>query len=169
MFVKAGVYHEMNGLDDLFFAHQEEVDLCWRMQLAGYLVYACPESVVYHVGGGSLPQGTPRKVYLNYRNSLLMLYKNLGGMEKIWKLPLRMLLDGVSGIKELLAGKPANVAAILKAHGFFYRWLFSGKDKHFFPVKRSAKPYGAYGGSIIWQYFIKGRKKFAQIIASKSR
>jgi GT2 family glycosyltransferase len=169
MFVKAAVYHEMNGLDDLFFAHQEEVDLCWRMQLAGYLVYVCPASVVYHVGGGSLPQGSSRKVYLNYRNSLMMLYKNLGTTEKMWKLPLRMVLDGVSGIKELLAGKPANVAAILKAHGFFYRWLFSRKDKRFFPVKRSAKPHGVYKGSIIWQYFIKNRKKFAQIIASKSR
>jgi len=169
MFVKAAVYHEMNGLDELFFAHQEEVDLCWRMQLAGYLVYVCPASVVYHVGGGSLPQGSPRKVYLNYRNSLMMLYKNLGGAEKIWKLPLRMILDGVSGIKELLAGKPANVAVILKAHGFFYRWLFSGKDKRFFPAKRSAKPHGVYEGSIIWQYFIKRRKKFEQIIASKPR
>jgi hypothetical protein len=98
-----------------------------------------------------------------------MLYKDLGTTEKMWKLPLRMVLDGVSGIKELLAGKPANVAAILKAHGFFYRWLFSRKDKRFFPVKRSAKPHGVYKGSIIWQYFIKNRKKFAQIIASKSR
>lgn len=168
MFVKASVYHEMNGLDDLFFAHQEEVDLCWRMQLSGYLVYVCPESVVYHVGGGSLPQGNPRKVYLNYRNSLMMLYKNLSVADRIWKLPLRMTLDGVSGLKELFAGKPANMAAIVKAHWFFYKWIFSKKNKDFFPLRKSSKPYGIYNGSIVWQYFVKKKRKFVQIIGLKT-
>lgn len=169
LFVKASVYHEMNGLDDIFFAHQEEVDLCWRMQLAGYHIYVCPESVVYHVGGGSLPQGNPRKVYLNYRNSLMMLYKNLNVAEKIWKLPLRMTLDGLSGLKELFAGKPANVVAILKAHCFFYKWLFSKKNRLFFPKKKSSKPQGMYKGSIVWQYFVKKKEKFVQIIGAKTR
>ncbi|MBS1751615.1 MAG: glycosyltransferase family 2 protein [Bacteroidetes bacterium] len=169
MFVKASVYHEMNGLDDSFFAHQEEVDLCWRMQLAGYQVYVCPESVVYHVGGGSLPQGNPKKVYLNYRNSLMMLYKNLSVAEKIWKLPLRMTLDGVSGLKELFAGNPANMAAIIKAHCFFYKWIFSGKDRLFFPAKKPAKPHGVYKGSIVWQYFVKKKVKFVEIIGTKTR
>ena len=82
-FVRAELYHRLHGFDELFFAHQEEIDLCWRMQLAGYDIYVCPSSVVYHVGGGSLPKGNPRKVYLNYRNSLIMLTRNYTAGEKL--------------------------------------------------------------------------------------
>src|ERR1700761_629824 len=77
LFIRAGLYHEMGGLDTYFFAHQEEIDLCWRIQLAGHKIYSCPQSVVYHVGGGTLPKGNERKVFLNFRNNLIMMVKNM--------------------------------------------------------------------------------------------
>lgn len=85
MFVRTEVFKQLAGFDESFFAHQEEIDLCWRMQLAGYAVFVQPASVVYHIGGGTLPSGNSRKVYLNYRNNLVMLYKNLPVSEKFGK------------------------------------------------------------------------------------
>ena len=167
-FVRSQVYHQLNGLDEHFFAHQEEIDLCWRMQLTGHKVYVCPSSVVYHVGGGSLPQGNPRKVYLNYRNSLMMLYKNYTAGETVWKIPFRMVLDGISGVQKLLTGDLGYIGAVLKAHLWFYKWLLSSKDKRYFPPKRVAKPAGSFNGSIVWLYFAKKKKKFAEIIDNKA-
>ncbi|MFT3705642.1 MAG: glycosyltransferase family 2 protein [Agriterribacter sp.] len=167
-FIKADVYHQLNGLDEIFFTHQEEIDLCWRMQLSGYHVYVCPSSVVYHVGGGSLPYGNPRKTFFNYRNSLMMLYKNYGVGEALWKIPFRMILDGVSVLPKLFSGEFAYIGAVLKAHLSFYGWLFSKKDKRFFPLKRAAQPQGIFKGSVVWQYFALKKKKFAEIIDNKA-
>lgn len=167
-FVRSQVYHQLNGLDEHFFAHQEEIDLCWRMQLSGHKVYVCPSSVVYHVGGGSLPQGNPRKVYLNYRNSLMMLYKNYTTSEAFWKIPFRMLLDGISGLEKLLGGDIVFIGTVIKAHFSFYKWLFSKKDRRYFPSKRVAKPAGMFKGSIVWLYFARKKKKFAEIIDNKA-
>ncbi|MEZ5028863.1 MAG: glycosyltransferase family 2 protein, partial [Ferruginibacter sp.] len=95
-FVRSSVYHQLGGLDEFFFAHQEEIDFCWRVQLAGHKVYVQPASVVYHVGGGTLPKGNSRKTFLNFRNNLIMLYKNLPTAAALWKLPFRIMLDAVS-------------------------------------------------------------------------
>ncbi len=116
MFVRANVYHQCGGLDEYFFAHMEEIDLCWRMQLAGYKIMACPQAIVYHVGGGTLPKGNARKVYLNFRNNLIMLYKNLPPGQLLWKLPLRLALDAVTAWKGLFAGDGTYFIAVLKAH-----------------------------------------------------
>ena len=89
LFVKSNVFHEVNGFDEYFFAHQEEIDLCWRMQRLGYNVYVEPKSMVYHVGGGTLPMGDRRKVFLNFRNNLVMMTKNLPFSEVVWKIPLQ--------------------------------------------------------------------------------
>ncbi|MBX3255460.1 MAG: glycosyltransferase family 2 protein [Chitinophagaceae bacterium] len=167
LFVRTAVYHELNGLDEYFFAHQEEIDLCWRMQLSGHVVFVCPQSTVYHVGGGSLPQGSPRKVFLNYRNSLIMLTKNYTLREKLWKLPARLVLDGISVLPPLLKGDWKYMAAVLKAHFSYYSWLFSKKDRRFFPPGRSASPGGIYQGSVIWQFFIKKRRYFSEIVDNK--
>jgi hypothetical protein len=105
LFIRARLYHELGGLDPYFFAHQEEIDLCWRMQLAGYTIYSCPESVVFHVGGGTLPKGNERKVFLNFRNNLIMMAKNLPAGQLAWKIPLRFLLDSISAWKSLFAGE----------------------------------------------------------------
>lgn len=167
MFVKARVYNEMGGLDGYFFAHQEEIDLCWRMQLAGYKVYVQPNAVVYHVGGGTLPKGSSRKVYLNFRNNLIMLWKNLPVAEKLWKVPLRMGLDGVSAWKELLSGDSSYFTAVAKAHIHFFKWLLFEKKQSVWPVKKQGETAGVYRGLVIWQYFIKKKKRFSEIVDNK--
>ncbi len=167
MFVRAPVYDLLGGLDASFFAHQEEIDLCWRMQLAGYRIMACPQSVVYHVGAGTLPRGG-RKVFLNFRNNLVMLCKNLPWYEKIWKLPVRIGLDAVSAWKGLLAGDTAFFVAIYRAHFALLKWLFTHSYKRQHPRKPLGQLEGVYHGSVVWSYFINRRTRFYEIIGRKS-
>lgn len=167
LFVRAAVYHEMGGLDEFFFAHQEEIDLCWRMQLAGYKIFVQPASVVYHVGGGTLPKGSSRKVYLNFRNNLVMLFKNYSWRQRIIKLPVRIALDAVSAWKELLQGQTAYFGAVLKAHLHFTKWILFEKKRSVWPVKRNGKTAGMYHGSVIWQHFIRKKIKFSEIVDNK--
>ncbi|MBS1642602.1 MAG: glycosyltransferase family 2 protein [Bacteroidetes bacterium] len=166
MFVRPKIFHEMNGFDEQFFAHQEEIDLCWRMQLAGYSVYACPTSIVHHVGAGTLPRGG-RKVYLNFRNNLVMLCKNLPLKEKIYKLPLRLFLDGLSAWKGLLTGDAYFFTAIVKAHYALIVWWMRGKIK----ISQNRKPFyqlnGVYKGCLVWQHFVKNKKSFQEIVDKK--
>jgi GT2 family glycosyltransferase len=163
LFVKTSVYHELGGLDPSFFAHQEEIDLCWRMQLAGYKVMACPDSVVYHVGAGTLPRGG-RKVYLNFRNNLVMLCKNLPFSELVWKLPIRLILDAISAWKGLMGGDKSFFTAIMMAHGSLIVWIISGKIKISKGRKHLLGLDGVYRGSVVWEYFIKQRHRFQEII-----
>jgi hypothetical protein len=168
LFIRGGLYHELGGLDGFFFAHQEEIDLCWRMQLAGYKVYSCPGSVVYHVGGGTLPKGNERKVFLNFRNNLIMMAKNLPGEQLVWKIPFRFLLDSVSAWKSLFSGEGVYFVAILEAHLAFLKWVVVGRGKSVFPKKRRATLAGWYSGSVVWQYFVAGKKTFTEIVKDKS-
>ncbi|HEX6846303.1 MAG TPA: glycosyltransferase family 2 protein, partial [Chitinophagaceae bacterium] len=121
MVVRSHVFHEMKGFDEYFFAHQEEIDLCWRMQLAGYYLYCCPSSVVYHVGGGTLPRGNSLKTFLNFRNNQIMLYKNLPWSHKWLNIPLRILIDAVSALKGLFMCDGGYFFSILKAHFSFLK------------------------------------------------
>lgn len=163
MFVKSEIFHEMNGFDASFFAHMEEIDLCWRMQIAGYTIYANPKSVVYHVGAGTLPRGG-RKVFLNFRNNLMMLAKNLPVSEKCWKLPFRFVLDGISAWKGLFNGDVAFFKAIVKAHYAVFIWWLTGRT-HVTKNRTALKKLGGvYAGTIVWQHFVKGKKTFAEII-----
>jgi len=168
MFVRAKVYHELGGLDEFFFAHQEEIDLCWRMQLAGYTIMACPASVVYHVGGGTLPKGNERKVFLNFRNNLIMLAKNLPLSQRLWKMPCRFVLDIISAWKSLFGGEFTYFLAIAEAHYAFFEWLFFHRKKSIFPAKRRASLQGWYLHSIVWKHFVEGKKRFFEITGSKS-
>jgi GT2 family glycosyltransferase len=168
MFVRAAVYHACGGLDGYFFAHMEEIDLCWRMQRAGYTIMVCPQSVVYHVGGGTLPKGNPRKVYLNFRNNLIMLWKNLPAVQLIWKLPLKFGLDAIAAWKSLLGGNWGYFIAVAKAHAGFMRWVLLEPNPH--AALRSADKVtlqGYFSGSVVWAYFIKGKKKFSEIVLHK--
>jgi GT2 family glycosyltransferase len=163
MFVKANIYKELQGFDASFFAHMEEIDLCWRMQLKGYKILACPQSVVYHVGAGTLPRGG-RKVYLNFRNNLWMLYKNLPWQEKIWKLPFRFLLDGISAWKGLFHGDKSFFLAIAKAHFTVIKsWVLCTKK-----TSENRIPFASLKGvqmqSIAYKHFIKKVKTFEEII-----
>jgi GT2 family glycosyltransferase len=163
MFIKAAVYHEVGGLDEYFFAHQEEIDLCWRVQLAGYQLYCCPASVVYHVGGGTLPKGH-RKTYLNFRNNLVMLLKNLPATEKLWKFPFRLLLDWAFAAKCLLAKDVNSVKAIMQAHRDVWKWMFTQKGQKGIAAKPMKQLSGVCARSVVWQYFIKGHKQFTEIV-----
>ncbi|MDE3253594.1 MAG: glycosyltransferase family 2 protein [Bacteroidota bacterium] len=167
LFIKAQVYHQLGGLDSEFFAHQEEIDLCWRMQLAGYRIMVCPKSVVYHVGAGTLPRGG-RKVFLNFRNNLMMLCKNLPLRELCWKLPVRFGLDAISAWKGLLTGDFAFFKAICLAHIAVIRYVFSKKYIRTRAVKPLKELQGVYSGSVVWQYFIRHHNRFQEIIQKKT-
>lgn len=120
MVVRSDIYHQLGGLDNDYFAHMEEIDLCWRIQRAGYSMKVVPESVVYHLGGGTLDYGNARKTYLNFRNNLATIVKNNSFGRLLWLFPLRLLLDGVAGLKFLASGNLASMMAIVKAHFSIY-------------------------------------------------
>ncbi|MCG2616819.1 glycosyltransferase family 2 protein [Terrimonas sp. NA20] len=164
LFIRPQVFHDMKGFDEYFFAHMEEIDLCWRIQLAGYTIYSCPSSVVYHVGGGTLPQGNPRKTFLNFRNNHIMLYKNLDWWSKVRVIPYRFCLDGISGWKGLISGNSAYLFAIIKAHFAFLGWLFFHQRKSVFPAVRTGKPRGVLNGNVVWLYFVKKKTRFSEIV-----
>ena len=167
MFVRSSVFHDMEGFDEFFFAHQEEIDLCWRMQRAGYKIYVIPSSIVYHVGGGTLAMGSSKKVYLNFRNNLIMLFKNLSFSESIWKIPLRLILDNVTAFKALVKGQSDVFIAIESAHFNFIKWIFSHRSKNNYSRIKINRLSGVYNGSVVWQYFINKKKTFYQIIGFK--
>lgn len=167
LLVRANLYHQLGGLDEFFFAHQEEIDFCWRMQLAGYKVMVCPKSVVYHVGGGTLPKGNEWKVFLNFRNNLVMLAKNLPWYEKVWKLPVRLLLDAVSAWKSLFDGQGIYFKAILEAHIGFAGWVVFRHRKSVFAISRKGQIKGMYKGCVVWDHFVKGKKQFSEIVQLK--
>lgn len=165
MVIRANVFHEMQGFDEYFFAHQEEIDLCWRIQLAGYKIFCCPASEVYHVGGGTLPRGNSRKTLLNFRNNQIMLAKNLPWSEKWWKIPFRLMLDQLSATKGLLSGEGGYFLAIIKAHLAFIYWIVFGNKKWKPKRRKKMKDLKAvYNGNIVWEHFVKKKKKFSEII-----
>jgi len=166
-FVKRKVWETVGGFDGYLFAHQEEIDLCWRAQLAGFEVYYCSASRVYHVGGGTLNKSNPRKTYLNFRNSLILLAKNLPAGQAFVKVFDRLVLDGVFGVKLFLSGKLKDVWAIIMAHFGFYKWLFTVRNKSPFVRKKIQELQGVVNQSIVWAYFIKGKKTFSEIVHKK--
>ena len=163
MMIRASLFHSLNGFDANFFAHQEEIDLCWRMQLAGYELYACPKAIVYHVGAGTLPRGG-RKVFLNFRNNLVMMAKNLPIGELLWKMPVRFALDALSAWKGLISGDPSFFVAIVKAHFSFMVFILQGKVMRSSHPKPMAVLGGVYQGSLVFQYFLKNKHNFDKIV-----
>jgi len=165
MVIRSEVFHQLGGFDDYLFAHQEEIDLCWRAQLAGYSVFCCPQSVVYHVGGGTLPRGASRKTFLNFRNNAIIMAKNLPLAESLWKMPLRLVLDWVSALKMLAGGDGGFFKSVIKAHGAFLYWLVFAKKKKAGLRRRSLESLeGVYRGSIVWEHFIKKKDRFSQVV-----
>lgn len=164
-FIRSDVYHNLGGLDDDFFAHMEEIDLCWRAKNQGYKVMACPSSEVYHMGGYIINYGSPAKTYRNFRNNLILLTKNLPSGQLFPILILRLFLDGLAFWQHIVSGKGKSALQILKAHFHFhlgiFKWLKKRKE---FPViqnKRNTK--GIYSKSIVWKYFIEKKKKFSEL------
>ncbi|CAM3741782.1 glycosyltransferase family 2 protein [Aquirufa aurantiipilula] len=164
LLVRADLYWLVGGLDDYFFAHMEEIDLCWRFQRAGYQVAAVAESTVKHVGGGTLDKANPFKTYLNFRNNLILLYKNQSGLKKYVIILLRMAADGLAGIKYLTSGELSLIWAILKAHfSFYYYVLFQHPKQNLATELVRRTDINSYSKSIIWDYFIQKKKKFTDL------
>ncbi|MET0245099.1 MAG: glycosyltransferase family 2 protein [Flavitalea sp.] len=168
MFIRSSLYHRLGGFEEYFFAHQEEIDLCWRAQRAGFEVYACPSAVVYHVGGGTLPKGNARKVFLNFRNNLIMIAKNLPLGEAIFKVGCRFWLDAISAWKSLLAGQSKYFFAVVEAHLAFFYWFFVMRKHSKFPETKKGPLHGYLHRSVVWAHFVEGKKKFMEIVQKKS-
>ncbi len=159
--IRRTLFEELGGFDQSFFAHQEEIDLCWRIRRNGYKLAVIPSSVVYHLGGGTLDYANSKKVFLNFRNNLVMIVKNEALSVLLWKIPLRLILDGVAGIKMLLSGSFASCWAIIKAHFSFYSRLLSSRKKYK-SVRSDKKLITRLGmPSILWAYHIRGKKTFS--------
>jgi len=164
-FIRSSLYHELGGLDADLFAHMEEIDLCWRLKNAGYKIMYCPESTVYHVGGGSLPQGNPRKTFLNFRNNLVIMVKNLPFGSMLYKIPLRLLLDHIAAYKALFSGHVKEYLAIAKAHFLFHLFILKWLGKRSQSRKSVSNPNneGIYQRSIVLDFFLRKKRKFSDL------
>lgn len=160
-FIKAEIYHELKGFDEDYFAHQEEIDLCWRIQNEGYKIEYVGASTVYHVGGATLQESNPHKTFLNFRNSLYSISKNVPKRFVVIVILLRLLLDGIAGIKFIVELRPIHTWAILKAHISFYYSLPKMLKKRKAISYKQTKYYHCF--SIVWQHFILRRKTFSEI------
>lgn len=163
MMIRAEAYHEFGGFDEDFFAHMEEIDLCWKLHRVNRAIYYCGKSTVYHVGAGTLGYGNPKKVFLNFRNGLSLIYKHFTGTEIIYKLPLRIALDWVAALTFLAKGQAGCFRAVFKAHAAFLAMLDINRQKrreiqHRYPgyprdsIKR---------GLVVFDYYVLGKKKIA--------
>ncbi len=171
-FIRSELFKRFKGFDGDFFAHMEEIDLCWRLKRAGYKIMYAPEASVYHVGGGSLAAGNPHKTYLNFRNNLFMMFKNYESHELIWKLPVRMVFETIAFFKSLFAQKWREAFAIFRADWHFVislpfqfrkrynNWRLYHRNR--IDVSRVRKK-GYYGKSIVWQYFVNKKRKFTDL------
>lgn len=162
--IRSELFHKVGGFDEDFFAHMEEIDLCWRLKRLNFKFMIEPKSVVYHVGGGTLPYNSPRKTFLNFRNSLYMLTKNHQGI-LFPKLFWRMAIDGVAAISFLAKGEFKHFAAVFKAHMAFYRKLntFLKKRKALKSTSTSFNGVGMFRGNLLWNYYVKGVKHYSDL------
>lgn len=158
--IQKKAFDEVGGFDEDFFAHQEEIDLCWRFHKKAYKVKFAAKSRVYHVGGATLQNMNPKKTFFNFRNSLFLILKNIDGPKVYYILLVRMLLDGIAGFKFLIEGKFNHFFSILEAHGSFYRHFRMFKKKR----KKPGIKFRYYQvESVVYQHFLLGKKKFSEL------
>jgi GT2 family glycosyltransferase len=161
MFVRADIFHRLGGFDEDFFAHMEEIDFCWRAKNQGFKIMYCPDSTIFHIGGGTLPKNNSRKTYLNIRNNIIMLYKNLepGRLNRV--LASRIILDYIAALKFLIDGGFKDMAAVIRAHFYFWRNISRLKKK------REKIPHHKvsqiYWGNIVLQHYLRRKKSFLQL------
>lgn len=165
MFVRADLFRKYGGFDEDFFAHMEEIDFCWRMKHLGYKIMVCAKSKVYHVGGGTLPKKSSFKTYLNMRNNITLLYKNLPSERLFFVFASRLFLDGIAAFKFLIDGGFDDFWAVIRAHMSFYRNFYKHKHKRELIPHRYVSQ--VYRGNIVIDYFLKGVRKFSQIPKDK--
>lgn len=163
LFVKSAIWKRLDGFDVRFFAHMEEIDLCWRVKNLGYKVMYCGDSAVYHVGGGTLNAESPFKTFLNFRNNHYLLKKNLHPAKARWVIPYRFCLDFLALIKFALTGKFKNAAAISKAHRQVVKALWNKEVMFNQDVSANPNTIGFYKKSVVFEYFILGKKVFSKI------
>ncbi|MDR2908227.1 MAG: glycosyltransferase family 2 protein [Bacteroidales bacterium] len=163
MFVKAPIYREFGGLDEDFFAHMEEIDFCWRVKNAGFKVMYCPDSVIYHIGGGTLPKNSPRKTYLNFRNNLSLLYKNLYASELFFVFVTRFVLDQIAAIKFFTEGHLGDFRAVYKAYLDFIKTYPKNRKKRRRQLTICRYHTGQYPFSIVWKYYVLKQKTFTHL------
>ena len=166
MLIRSDDYWKAGGLDGRFFAHNEEIDLCWRLRQQGRRIVCLPESVVYHVGGGTLPKGNPMKTFLNFRNNLTMLYKNLPDSELHHVMRVRFFLDWLAAFQMLILGRSiGDFKAVIRGRREFNRWKhdFDNDRKRIQSTKKVNHIPEILGKSLLWQYYAKGKKLFSQL------
>ncbi len=159
--IKSNLFKEVNGFDEDFFAHMEEIDLCWRIKNLGYKVKYTSRSTVYHVGGGTLNKIKPQKTFLNFRNNLFMLHKNLPGNKLFSTLLMRLFIDGIAGMKLLFSDGISHMIAVIKAHFHFYFYFFKNQKK-----RKLSKPSWhkeIYNKSILFDFFLRNKKKYSKL------
>lgn len=163
LFIRAELYERFQGLDGDFFAHMEEIDLCWRLQNSGYHIGVCPESVVYHVGGGTLGYESPRKVYLNFRNNLVMMQKNIQGFwNAFFVLFIRLFFDFFALLKFLADRKWEHALAVHRAHRYFF-WNQAAIIRKRRKIQKQQAKKGIYQRSIVWDFFAKKKQHFSDL------
>lgn len=162
-FIKRKQWEQGGGLDPDLFAHMEEIDLCWRLKNMGYRIIYCPDAEVYHVGGGTLDANNPYKVFLNFRNNLMIMQRNLPLAEAWLYIPIRFCIDFVAWLQFLVKGKPKFAMAVSKAHYQFFKYSRRTAGKRSTVQIRWCNHTGVYHSSVVWSYFIKGTKYFSQL------
>lgn len=166
MMVRFKDYWDAGGLDGRFFAHNEEIDLCWRIRLLGRKIYCVTDSVAFHLGGGTLPKGNPRKTFLNFRNNLTMLYKNLPDSELHHVMRIRFFLDWLAAFQMLILGRSlGDFKAVIQGRREFNRWKhdFDNDRKHIQTTRKVNRIPEIFEKSLLWQYYAKGKKLFSQL------
>lgn len=162
MMIRSSIFKQIKGFDPAFFAHMEEIDLCWRVRNAGHEIFSIPQSAVYHIGGGTLPKNNPNKTLLNFRNNLSMLYKNLPSNRLFTVIFSRLILDGIAALRFLSEGHVRDAAAVFEAHVQFYQRVLNGtfhRDKTM-PHKDHVT---IFPQLIVWEYFVRGKRKFSDL------
>jgi GT2 family glycosyltransferase len=165
LFVRANLFHKFGGLDEDFFAHMEEIDFCWRLKNEGYKIMYCPSSVVYHIGGGTLPKISWRKTYLNFRNNCILLYKNLPDNQLIEVFAKRLILDGIAATKFLITAGFKDFFAVSKAHFSFYSSIRKTRQKR--KKLKQGQVKNIYQKNIVFEYYLRGKKKFSDLDPGK--
>ncbi len=164
-FVKTKIYQRLGGLDPIFHAHMEEIDFCWRVNAAGYHVYFYPKSIIYHVGGGTMPASNPRKTYLNFRNSTGVLYKNVSSKTLWWKIPAKILIDLLAAVKFVASGKIKDAQAVILGNFHFLANISKWHKRR--EVSKALVPGKInkiiYPGILVFERYLKQRKRFSQL------
>lgn len=162
-FIKSKCWKEAGGLDADLFAHMEEIDLCWRLKNLNYKIMYCPDAEVYHVGGGTLQTENPFKTYLNFRNNLIIMQKNLPAGDAVFRITIRMFIDFIAWWHFLLTGKPKFTMAVTKGHWHFLKSLSKTGKKRKAVQTNYTKHTGVYNNSIVWAFFIRKIKYFSNL------